>query len=166
MVKDVTDQSEVNLSPVTIYELNRKSEEVLECQEPVCSTQWNFRWLGDGLCHATVLCPVLGETALVCAKFGMTVSFAEQKDHRICQEGAMKDDELASGESFSIRLWYTSQSDFDVNCFVWCTDDGSLPIRHVDRQEAEDILSLVVGDIFTENERSRVLRQLNFYFIS
>ncbi len=95
------------------------------------------RWLGDNLCRASIICPALSPN--VCSEYGIEVSFGGEETETLCHQGVLHKGEMAPGQEMSTSIWYTRwSSDLDLDCYFWCTEDGEVPQRPTDREEASD----------------------------
>ena len=60
---------------------------------------------------------------------------------------------LEKYDLLGLFLWYQSHANFDINCYMWCTPNGTLPPpAHVDESQA-----LVVGTILQANNHLQIL---------
>ncbi len=67
------------------------------------------------------------------------MSFGGEETETLCHQGVLHKGEVAPGQELSTSIWYTRwSSDLDLDCYFWCTEDGEVPQRPTDREEASD----------------------------
>lgn len=105
----------------------------------MCTISASFDYFRKQKCQRKFLCTRLG--AEPCGQFGLRIDDGEN----LCQTGVFRNGTLSFGEEIKIDLWYQSSAEFQVDCYLWCTDDGKLPQVPVqgDALDEDVMLSLV-----------------------
>lgn len=101
-----------------------------------------FEWLGDGSCSGAAICPALGGN--VCGDFGLTLS-KPWPQTRVCQRARNYAFTLESGESLSVGLWFEAGSFVLFQCYLYCTEDGTLPLIPKGTKIEDDVIAEVVS---------------------
>ncbi len=68
--------------------------------------------------------------------------------NRLCHGEVLYQGEMSPEQELRTSIWYTRQSEeMDVDCYFWCTEDGELPQRHPDREDAREHLEDIVRTV-------------------
>ena len=84
-------------------------------------------WYGEDICKANFICTRLKENP--CEDYGLTLNFPDNQE-LICHEGQRVEGELATRQKFDISLWYSDPNEVDIECYMWCSEDGNVPQKH------------------------------------
>ena len=66
----------------------------------------------------------------------------ESDTHQICYEDREYALSMAREKKFQVALWFTPEANFDIQCFLWCSNNGSLP-KHASDANDEIVSALV-----------------------
>ncbi len=131
----------VVLSTAKLYHVTLNTSQAQNCSETKCYADKVFEFYGDR-CQASVACQTLSGNP--CGDYELTAVFPT-KMASLCFE-----DELHSGNltydakngrsrrrlrgqygNNQLRLdtWYSSKATFEASCYLWCTEDGYLPVK-------------------------------------
>lgn len=147
IIKPVT-STETVIAHSTIYIAKFNSSQ-RHCPEDICTFDLKFKWLGDQLCKANVICPTLQQNP--CADFGIVMNWADGQD-RICYENHQLTSIITHGQSIQSHMWYAKDSKVDVECFFWCTESGKIPIRHPDRISTNAGINQLLNETLKETQ--------------
>ena len=120
----------------SIYKLTYQDggSPIPECPESeVCQApSRTLTWHGEDICKASFICPRLKEKP--CEEFGLTLSFPDSNE-LICHESQRVQAELSSGQTFKVSMWYSDPHEVDIECFMWCSEDGNVPRKHLHSED-------------------------------
>ena len=80
-------------------------------------------------CKLAAICSTLGGDS--CADYGVEIDVGDDSKGpiKICDERILAEKDLGANEDGRVRVWYTGEWHSDVSCYVWCTEDGEIPVR-------------------------------------
>lgn len=119
-----------SVSPRTVYFTNQTSTDKFDfCANGNCFQRYRFDYHGENTCTSKFICTKLTEN--ICGDYGLTLlySLRNQGDQvkDVCHENELFVQELNEGESAEVILWSVPESEYNMQCYFWCTSDGELP---------------------------------------
>ena len=89
---------------------------------------YRFWWLGQGAtdntCQSRFVCSKLEGN--ICGNYGLRVT--DNSGHKdICYSSSDFQGHVNSGKALHVAIWHLHKPDMDLSCYVWCTENGSLP---------------------------------------
>ena len=121
-----------SISPLTVYFTNQTLQDNGYCDADLCRQKNRFEWHGRSDCQSNFVCTRLDGN--VCGDFGVTLSYGltgaeltSREDTEVCQERYSYKGAVSDGHSLEIQLWYRRGTEFQAECFMWCTAEGGLP---------------------------------------
>ncbi|TRY78589.1 hypothetical protein TCAL_04995 [Tigriopus californicus] len=119
-----------SVSPQTVYFTNQTASDKFDfCANGNCFQRYRFDYHGESTCTSKFICTKLTEN--ICGDYGLTLlySLRNQGDQvkDLCHENELIVQQLNEGESAELILWSVPDSDYNMQCYFWCTSDGELP---------------------------------------
>jgi hypothetical protein len=115
------------VSTARVYHTELTSDQLPECNTTKCwANTHRFEFFGDSECAFKFACDEL--TGFPCGsyKLALQTGDAEEKAN-VCHQGIKHEGSLKFNEDLEVSLWYTSEREFSLSCYFWCTTDGELP---------------------------------------
>lgn len=143
---DLEDSDQVQpISPMEIYNLAYAnapgSYQLCEEDHNSCRKQFQFRWLRDEECLASVVCPEM--TGNVCGEYYLSVEVNNTWSW-ICDKNEVVQKVLRRNEDISLWVKHNADATFGVNCFLWCTENGVVPVYDEEDQADPSLVQKLV----------------------
>ena len=148
------DQESSILATTTIYRLRIGNENTTDGPDLM---EHKFDYHRSRSCSGSLLCTVLSGN--VCGDYGILISKNEDDSNQmdICRSGFKHNISLDQGDELQLDLWDNGRGSYDVNCFLWCTEDGELPSAAATGQTG-------VGVDLEESLVGQLKSQAKYYF--
>ena len=131
------------LSPSSVYHFVVDSN-TLAAQQTLNEVNVGVSWLWRRTCKSRLICnSLLGNP---CGDYGLEVSSSSAQASKVCHRGEIVEGKLSYNQLLKLRLWYAQGAEFQLSCYLWCTDDGELPSEVDDVEIETDLIVAIVSD--------------------
>ena len=110
-------------------------------KETECVLTQTYQWHGERDCESTFVCTKLGGNP--CGDYTLTINEIKP----LCRENRVESRLLSPSETFNLTLDFEVGSNFEIQCYFWCTKDGLIPIPFPTRIGQSDIIKEIVSSI-------------------
>ena len=136
--------TEIILSKRLLYHFQANSTGNIKFRE-ASNYQAKLKWVGDGTCQARFVCAVLAGNPN--GDYGLSIG--EDQGVPVKYPSQSINQSIGSGQSFVLNLWHSSSPKMDLSCYMYCTEDGELPVRNsegtISQSEVESMVSCNTG---------------------
>ncbi len=63
----------------------------------------------------------------------------------VCLSGSLYRGRVKPGRTFRAGVWHVAKPDLDLNCYLWCTDDGEPPKGEGENKVDDELVTQLVG---------------------
>ena len=136
-------ETSMYLSPVVMYQIDRKKGSGESCRSRVCHNVFKAMWINKDICEYKSICSKLDSGFN--ADHGLKIK-DPQNTQQFKQANFIIHGRLEFGEALYIDLWYTRSSNFTaMKCYLWCrVPEGNLEPPSNDFLIGADLLQTLV----------------------
>ena len=122
-----------------------------------------FEYHRSKTCNGNLVCTQLSLN--ICGDYGLRLTVenggnSSQSD--ICTTGLKQGIALSQDDRVQLDLWFTGNGGYDLQCFLWCSEDGSLPGPSGETGVGVDLEESLVGASESSRRPSHLKSQFMF----
>ena len=132
------------VSPIKIERVVFSSDRAFEiCKnETDCVLSQTYQWHGEQDYESRFVCTKLDGNP--CGDYTLTINEIKP----LCRENKVESRLLSPNETFNLTLDFEVGSNFEIQCYFWCTKDGLLPIPFQTSIGQSDIIKEIVSSFW------------------
>ena len=128
-IKAEMDGHAIAMSPLMVYtmRLDQTTVELMKdvtCLREKCSFTTSMHWLGKEASTFNFACSNLVGNS--CGSFGILLS-DQDNTKQLCHNRQVLTMNLNMLDKVNISLWFAKDTEFEVECYAWCTASGIVP---------------------------------------